>query len=437
MIFLGIDVGTQGVRAVAADETGRVISNAHREYAHFNVAEKARQEEGWREQKPEEWWDACQVVLDEVKKGVDLAGEKISTICVDGTSGTIIALDDKNNPIGNAIMYNDVRGKGGKALPKIKWLRDNGACAHRFVHQADYIVGKLCGEYGITDWSNALKSGYDVKKECWTEEAKELFGENIPKVVPVGSKIKELDDGTLIIAGASDGYMSAVATCAVKPGEWASIIGTTLILKGVSKNFVEDSTGCVYNHKHPEGYWMPGGASNVGGRCLNEWFGEDRFDELNKLVPVNTPTGKLEYPLMVAGERFPFLDKDFAGFGAHDDYVAVLEGIGLAEKLCFEKLGELGCEIGDVLYSTGGACKSLEWLKLRANILQKTIKVPEVTDAAIGGAMLGASAVKYSNLSEAVEHMGRFAKVVEPDAEKAHVYDEMYAQFKEKLREYL
>jgi len=436
MVFIGIDVGTQGVRAIAADETGKVLAGAHREYKNFNRAKL----EGYKEQAPEDWWDALLEVIDEM----DI--EKPDAICIDGTSGTIIALDENDQPIGNAIMYNDVRGQGGKALPKIRWMRENGINAHRYVHQADYIVGKLTGRYDVTDWSNALKSGYDVRNEEWTQDAKDAFGENIPKVVAVGTPLFSAGDmapkklqGALVIAGASDGYMSAVATCAVNPGEWASIIGTTLILKGVTNNFIEDPTGCVYCHKHPQGMWMPGGASNVGGRCLNEWFipeGEDSgkvFDKLNAQVECSTPTGKLVYPLMTKGERFPFLDKEFAGFGDHDDYTAVLEGISYVEKMCFEKLQELGCEVGDTIYSTGGACRSDEWLQLRANILQKTIKVPAVTDAAIGGAMLAAAAMKYGSLGEAAAAMGRFDKVVTPVSGSYERYKEHYQNFKTKV----
>jgi len=450
MIFVGIDVGTQGVRGIAADENGRILAGAHREYKNVNLAPEDKVPEGWREQDPDDWWDAVCAVLDDMDKHIDI--RKADTICVDGTSGTIAAIDENGNPVCNALMYNDARGNGGKGIPKIIWLREHGADghrigAHRFVHQADFIVGRLTGNFGVTDWSNALKSGYDVRGEKFSTEARLAFStdgrtdsDTIPEVVPVGTPIGKWNDVT-VVAGASDGYMSAVATCAVKPGEWASIIGTTLVLKGVTKNYIEDPTGCVYCHKHPQGYWMPGGASNVGARCINEWFIPSEADAqsvlriLNSKVSDDTPTGMLEYPLLAPGERFPFLDKNFRGFGEHSNYTAVIEGISYVERLCFEKLEELGCDVGDVIYATGGACKSDEWLRLRANILGKSIKVPEVTDAAIGGAMLGAAAVHYGSLAEAADHMGRFAKIVEPHAAETdrHRYDEIYASFKAKI----
>ncbi len=448
MIFLGIDAGTQGVRATAADENGKLIASAHRQYEHFNLAAEAMIPKGYREQSPEEWWDACRQVLGEIRCDIENhAGNAVcpvAAICIDGTSGTIVPMDEENRPIGNAIMYNDVRGNGGKALPKIKWCREYGAGpehrqASRYVHHADYLAGKLSGVYGVTDWSNALKSGYDVRREEWTPEAREAFGTDLLKVVAPGTEIGEVhicDDelaylnGARLVAGASDGYMSAVATCAVNPGEWASIIGTTLILKGVTTGFIEDPNGCVYCHKHPQGYWMPGGASNVGGRCLNEWFGEENFADLNRKAEMETPTGILEYPLMVNGERFPFLNSDYPGFGDHGNYTAVIEGIAYVERLCLEELEKLGCEVGDTIYSTGGACKSDVWLQIRADVLGRTIKVPELTDAAIGGAMLAAGAVYYDSLSEAVAHMGRIAKTIKP---QGRIYEDIYKQFKKQV----
>ncbi|MDO4938958.1 MAG: FGGY-family carbohydrate kinase [Lachnospiraceae bacterium] len=445
MIFLGIDAGTQGVRATAADENGILIASAHRSYEHFNLAPELMINRGYREQAPDEWWSALREVLIEIRPDImKAAGDMsaaVTAVCIDGTSGTIVPLDENDRPIGNAIMYNDVRGNGGKALPKVRWCNENGAGPEhikpaRYVHHADYIAGRLTGEFGITDWSNALKSGYDVRKESWTAEAIEAFGPNLSKVAACGTPAGEIrtDDrelaylnGAKLVAGASDGYMSAVATCAVNPGEWASIIGTTLILKGVTKNYIDDPNGCVYCHKHPQGYWMPGGASNVGGRCLNEWFGEENFEMLNRTAAEKTPTGMLEYPLMVPGERFPFLDGAYPGFGAHNDFTAVIEGIAYVERLCFETLEKLGCEVGDTVYSTGGACRSDIWLQIRSDVLGKTIKVPEITDAAIGGAMLAASGVYYSSLGEAVAHMGRIAKTITPQKSR---YEEIYKRFR-------
>lgn len=481
-VFAGIDVGTQGVRGIAVSEDGDVLASGSVAYASVNLSKI----EGYREQSADDWWDATLKVLE--KLGTELSEKNlhVDALSVDGTSGTIIGLKKDFTPACNALMYNDTRGdfipagniSAGntagntttgvyKALGRITWCRENVDDAAYYIHQADYINGKLTGEYLITDWSNALKSGYDLKADCWTADAKKTWsGLTIPKVVAPGTLIGTCNfagtkftaanvggsagsvtsanaggsawykafDGCKVVAGASDGYMSAVSTCAVNPGEWASIIGTTLVLKGVTEKYIDDPSGVVYCHKSPKGYWMPGGASNVGGRCLNEWFDENDFARLDKEASGRKATGKLVYPLLVPGERYPFVNPTFAGFGEHDDYRAVLEGVGYVEKLCFEGLKKLGCEVGDTVYTTGGAAKSDVWLQIRADILNKTLKVPAVTDAAIGGAMLAAGSVYYKDLEEATAHIGRIAKTIKP--EHPECYEEYFEEFRRKAGQY-
>ena len=86
------------------------------------------------------------------------------------------------------------------------------------------------------------------------------------------------------------------------------------VLKGVTEQFIKDPKGRVYCHKHPQGYWYPGGAGNVGGICLNQWFGEENFAVLNSRVPAMTPTGNVIYPLTMKGERFPFVNPEAEAF---------------------------------------------------------------------------------------------------------------------------
>ena len=96
------------------------------------------------------------------------------------------------------------------------------------------------------------------------------------------------------------------------------------------------------------------------------------------------------------GERFPFVNPQAEAFfigDAQDErtrYAAAMEGVGYVERLCYDMLEGLGCEVGEELFTAGGACRSEEWLRVRASILQKTLKVPANIDAAMGSAMLAA-----------------------------------------------
>lgn len=471
MFVLGLDVGTQGVRGVIADADGEVWADCSQSFDAMNVLD----DPVFREQRPDDWWNKTRRVITDCIREIEDKGYQsgdIVSLAVDGTSGTILLADGNGETLTNGIMYNDSRSveqaktvsaaardhesahgyrfNSSYALPKILWLKQNmkelyGRAAY-CIHQTDYIVGKLTGNYHTTDYSNALKTGYDLFHERWGDFIPQagLDIEKLPKVVPPGEKIASISEkaaretglskDTLVAAGATDGYASAFSAGAVRPGEWASIIGTTFVLKGVTREFIKDSQGRVYSHKHPEGYYMPGGASNAGGSVLNEVFGKENFARLDKRVLELIPTQLLVYPLSGKGERFPFVNPDaerfVIGTGAESElYTAYMEGVGYVEKMSYAVMESLGCSVGSEIYAVGGATKSGEWLKIRATILNKTLKVPKVTNAAMGSAMIAASKTLFGTITEAVDSMLQIEKTVKPFDDLVPRYENLYEEF--------
>lgn len=476
MLFMGIDIGTQGVRTVIVNEKGNVLASEASAFRDINIAKQP----GYYEQSAEDWWlaaaqtvKACTVRI----SSLGFSAEDISTISIDGTSGTIVPLDTEYKPLCNAFMYNDMRASAEAlqvheafseleksqgfrfnasfSLPRILWIRNNlpeiYSRAKIFAHQADYIAGRLCGEYCVSDYSNALKTGYDLVENKWPEELEKLGLDNgkLPVIVPPGSPIARisgkaaeqlgLSGKTQVVGGSTDGYASALAAGAVRVGDWASIIGTTLVLKGITEKLVIDPAGSGYSHKLPSGAWMFGGASNIGGRCLNNRFEKAEFALYDKTVDVLSPTGVLCYPLTGKGERFPFVDPEAVEFivGNAEDrkvlYTALMEGVGFAERLAFERMESLGCNVGSGIFTTGGACRSEEWLRIRASLLNRQLKVPAVVDAAMGSAMLAASS-HFGSLGAAASALIRIEKVVDPVYEKVQRFNELYGRFYEECR---
>ena len=161
---------------------------------------------------------------------------------MDGTSGTT-PLDGAGEALRPAMMYNDPRAKeegqrlnevaaefcrklgyqfnASFGLAKIAWLQAHEpamvAQTVHFVHQADYVAGRLTGEPGVSDYSNALKTGYDLVDECWPAWIDERMGlsERLPKVVapatPIGvlsakaAAETRLPQALAVVAGATDG----------------------------------------------------------------------------------------------------------------------------------------------------------------------------------------------------------------------------------------
>lgn len=476
VVLIGLDLGTQGVRAMAATPKGEILCSAAEKYTQVNVAV-----DPLKEQLATDWEQAALRVLQDLARQLKALGQTGKVILsVDGTSGTIVPLDRENKPLRSALMYNDSRSKsvvstvhavcaaleaqlGYKmgssfGLPKILWIRENQPEIYEktavFAHQADFLVGRLTGIYNVTDYSNALKTGYDLLEDRWPEAELSALGlplSLLPRVVTPGAPIGPLSAAaaaqtglpadTLVVAGVTDGYASCVASGAVKPGQFNTTIGTTLVIKGVTENFIKDPLGRVYCHKHPQGYWYPGGAGNVGGLCLNQWFGAENFDRLNGQVPGLTPTGNLIYPLTTRGERFPFVNTEAEWFQLLKNdteaarYAGTMEGVGYVERLCYDTLRELGCTIGDTITVAGGAVKAPVWSQIRANILGKHLAEPAVVEAAYGSAIIAGTVALDRTLTQAAEDMIRYTRIFAPQPELVRQYDELYAAFVAQCRE--
>ena len=110
-----------------------------------------------------------------------------------------------------------------------------------------------------------------------------------------------------------------------------------------------------------------------------------------------------------------------------------MEGVGFAEKLAFDRMAKLDCPVGEVICTTGGACRSDLWLRIRASILNRQLKVPRVVDAAMGSALLAASE-RMGSLSDAAEQMIGYANAVDPDPALVAPYEDIYGQFLEDVR---
>jgi len=464
--FLGIDIGTQGARVVLLDASGNLAASSEQ---NFPLNEESREE-----QSPEWWWSACQACL--LKLTADAryisAFKDVMAIGVTSTSGTMIPLDKDHQPLHNALMYSDKRSgkqaadctnaaikyhnKGMTAfnsssgLAKMVWFvethPEKANKIAKWIHAADYITGKLSGKWGITDYTNAFKSGYDVNSYEWPEylyTQLPLKKEWLPQVLPSGTVIGEIDpiiavqlglsQSILITTGITDGCASQIASGAVKPGEWNTTIGTTMVIKGVTQNEIIDPEGRIYSHRHPQGYWMPGGASNTGADWVTNEFG-DRLDEYTAAAEKLLPTQWISYPLRQQGERFPMMAPDARGFepeglSPEQRFTANMEGVAYLERYAFDLIRQFTGEDILAVYTAGGGSNSDVWLKIRSNVLNLPIYKMKYVSGAVGAAILAASNTYFNTLTEAVEALTTIEKEVRPDAELSAHYHENYLRF--------
>jgi sugar (pentulose or hexulose) kinase len=464
--WLGVDLGTQSVRVIAVASSGTVLARAARPL-------RSRRRGPRHEQDPEQWWqafaDACRAVTADVGPG------SIAALSVCATSGTIALVDDAGDPLTPALMYDDSRAaeEAGRvaeagsalwtalgyrpqaswALPKLVWLlaqRSQGAHGARLVHQCDFITRRLIGRGAPADSSHALKTGYDLLHETWPADVMAALGvpaQVLPDVVRPGTRLgvvggaaveaTGLRAGIPVIAGMTDGCAAQLATGALEVGDWSSVLGTTLVLKGVAAAPIVDPDGALYSHRSPDGRWLPGGASSVGGGVLSEHFPGRDLAALDRRAAEREPAGILAYPLLARGERFPFAASQAEGFvlgepsDEADHFAGLLQGAAYVERLCFDYLDLLGAPIEGKLSLTGGATRSRYWCQLRADVLGRGVRLVEHPEPAFGMAVLAAST--SASLAEVATEMVHVREVIEPRSDHAGRFREPYLRLVEEL----
>jgi sugar (pentulose or hexulose) kinase len=461
-VYLGLDLGTRGVRCAAVDDSGRVLT----------VLEKLLPKPpplppGQAEQDPESWWRACCHCLGAV--GYALGEREPAALCLVSTSGTIVPVDAQLRPLRRALMYDDGRAYAEAqevnaaaadftarlgyafapafALPKILWLvrhePEVWERTHRLLHAADYLLARLSGEARFSDWSNALKSGYDLLERRWPDFLGKLgiAVDKLPEVVRPGTvvgtvcaqaaKVTNLPSGLPLVAGCTDGTASLLAAGVSAPGEWNSSLGTTLAIRGISTHLVRDRQGRLYCHLHPDGFWLPGGASNTGAGPLAEEFGEEALHTQAAAAVAGAPYEALVYPLGGRGERLPVANP-FAERLVVDEPPSAVERLGawlqgqaLVERWCFALCEQLGCPVGDWIAVTGGAARNEAWLQLRADVLGRQLRRPRQPFAAYGAALLAMAGHTATPVSELCRQLVSFAVRIDPRPEHAATYERL------------
>lgn len=459
MTVVGVDVATAGVRAFAVAPDGVVLAGAA-----APLPRPVRSTDGGSEQDARTWWPAVESVLRQVC--AHPAVGPVEAVAVSATSGTVVAVDHRGEPVSPALMYDDRRGASANAtaaavgarrwaalgtsvaptaaLGRIAWLRAACPDAAGVVHTPEIIAAALTGHPVPTDWSHALKSGYDPLRREWASEVFEALGVPdswLPGVVAPTCVLGEtrqpiagLPAHCRVVAGMTDGCAAQLATGAVEPGRFAGILGTTYVLKGVSERLVADPWGALYSHRHPDGWWLVGGASNTGGEGVT-----GNLARLDDAAETRGPARVVAYPLARSGERFPFPAPEARGFLVGDPadevelHRARLEGVAFLERLALERVHDLGMDVGGPLLAAGGGSASTLWTTIRATVTGRSLQVTEHAETAYGAALLAAAATAPGGLSEVCARVGVRGTVVDPDPAQHERLEESYRRFTAEL----
>ncbi|MBK1720103.1 FGGY-family carbohydrate kinase [Thiocystis violacea] len=416
--FVGLDIGTSGGRAVALDAGGHEIATER-----IALPKPLSPAPGWVEQDPALWWRATLSLL--ASLATKLADRPPVAICVDATSATLLLARPDGEPLGPALMYNDRRALAaarriariapedspaqgpGSSLAKLIHLYETlGAPPGTLVlHQADWILGRLTGRFGFSDWNNVLKLGYDAGSLGWPDWVERLVppGLGLPKVLAPGAPLGRIapsvarligfPDTTRILAGTTDSTAAVIAAGAARPGDAVTSLGSTLVVKILSERPVTASRYGVYSQRFGD-HWLVGGASNSGGAVLRQCFPEAGIAALSRSIDPETSSGFDYYPLPGPGERFPRQDPHLAP--RMDPRPAdparflhgLLEGIATIEAEAYARLAELGAPRPSRVLTVGGGAGNTVWTRIRSRLLGIEVREAEHSEAAFGTARL-------------------------------------------------
>ncbi|MGE5027993.1 MAG: FGGY-family carbohydrate kinase [Betaproteobacteria bacterium] len=407
--YLGIDFGTSGARAIAVGEDNAILAETRLAFT---------------EQSSDSWRAALHVLIGQIPAHIR---RRLRAIAIDGTSATVLLCDASNQPLCPPLLYNDTRAQAeateleqiappghpvlgaSSSLAKLLWLGKQPEFPRaRFLqHQADWLAALLHGKPGISDYHNSLKLGYDPEPMRYPDWLQHLpIAPLLPQVLAPGAVIGPVSAGIaghlglcrncVVRAGTTDSIAAFLASGASQPGQAVTSLGSTLVLKLLSRKRVDAAQYGVYSHRLG-GLWLAGGASNCGGAVLRTFFSDERITALSACIDPATESGLDYYPLAKPGERFPINDPGLAPRLAprsENDALflqGLLEGMARIEARGYRLLQDLGASPVESVLTAGGGATNPVWRTLRAKYLGVPVEASRHAEAAYGTALLAAA----------------------------------------------
>lgn len=423
-MYLGLDLGTSGLKAVLINEDQTLMAEAT---APLGVA---RPHSGWSEQNPADWLAAAETVMSALAAQHDLSD--VRGIGLSGHMHGATLLDGAGDVVRPCMLWNDTRSHAqaaefdadpqwreisgnivfpGFTAPKVAWVREHEpeiwTKTRKILLPKDYLRLWLTGDC-VSEMSDAAGTSWlDTGRRDWSDAlltASGLTRDHMPDLVE-GSQVSGilrdtlaarwgLSKGVIVAGGAGDNAAAAVGMGVVKPGQAFISLGTSGVLFAASAAYQPDAPSAVHTFCHavPD-TWHQMGVILACTDALN-WYaklvGSDAGNLTQDLGRLQAPSSTLFLPYL-GGERTPHNDAAargaFLGLEHATDQTAgtraVLEGVSFAFKDNYDALCSTGTQI-DSLVAVGGGSRSAYWLNLLATLLDMPINVPQ--DGDFGGA---------------------------------------------------
>ena len=469
-MYIGLDLGTSGLKAVLIDDSQTILAEA------VAPLEAVRPEPGWSEQAPATWLDATDAVIRALGEQMSLTA--VRGIGLSGQMHGATLLDADDEVLRSCILWNDTRSAHeaaeldadprfraltgnivfpGFTAPKLVWVARHEphifARVSRVLLPKDYLRLWLTGE-AVAEMSDAAGTSWlDVGTRDWSDEllaASGMTRAQMPRLVEgseVSGTIRDelasrwgLSKGVVVAGGGGDNAASAVGVGVVKAGDAFVSLGTSGVLFAASDAYQPDAATAVHTFCHalPD-TWHQMGVILAAADALN-WFadiaGKPAAELTAGLGALQRPGRGLFLPYL-GGERTPHNDANMRGAFLHLDHStdpatmtrAVLEGVTHAIRDSYDALTSTGTQINRLI-AVGGGSKSDYWVRAIATSLNMPIELPVAGDfgGAFGAARLGMMAATGAGLEIATPP--QIARTIDPDQDLFAAFADAHTRYR-------
>ncbi len=478
MIYIGLDIGSTAIKAMALNERGAVVARGKCAYP-TNFADPCVT------QRAEDWWQASATAVRQITDILDPA-ERVVAISTSSQGGSMLALDEAFVPLTDAMTWMDRRAEkyserliahfgndaiyrkcGWRSTPsdcaaKLLWLADNAPEVFRrathFMTTEEYINYRLCGENVTDPTGAAIMRLYNINDKRWDAEMLDYVGvteSRLPRVVPIGTLIGKLtpdaaadmglDTSVSVYCGAHDQYCASMGSGVTSPGDILLATGTAWVMFGVTDKLCFNSCYIAPGiHALPGVFGTMATLSGVGAAVANhaetmgvalrdvDAIAETRRASAADLLCCPCPPGRsfLEHhPGTLGG-----MNGKTAAHDGYDVALALMEGAAFEVKLSLDKFSEAGMVAGNTLTMSGGAAASRLWRGIVSQVTGRDILLTTEKDTpALGAGMIAATyGGAYDSLAACSEAFVRKlpAEILQ-DAEAAEFYARKLERYKQ------
>ncbi|UZQ83322.1 gluconokinase [Thermoanaerobacter sp. RKWS2] len=491
--YLGVDIGTTGVRSIVFDSEGKLIASDYKEYPMICL------EKGMAELDPNIVFQSfTEVVRNSILKS-KISNKEIRAIGLSAQMHSILALDKEGNNLTNVITWADTRAmeesqyiaenydfydlyrKTGcivkhpmYPLSKIIWLKNNRPeiykKTYKFITIKEYIVYRLSDEFFI-DIADASATGcLNIHSLTWDQEiladilkanSDILFGDIVDPgfILPsIENKFIEelgISKNTSLIIGASDGITAHIGCGCFDNEKVSCTVGTSGALRVITDKPILDKDAQTWCYCFNNSKWIIGGAISNGGivlKYLRDQFREQfeyelsktKYENIYKLfdeyaTQINPGSDGLIFLPFLAGERAPGWNPKASAalFGMKLMHTkkhiirAMMEGVMYNMYSVYKIIEKINGGAKKII-ANGGYVNSDEWLQIQADIFNKEIAVMKINEAtALGAAYIAMSSVGDIELFKDYLPVMNYSRIVKPNNENVNKYNKIYKVYKE------